>query len=268
MNKDRIKELAKNPNFISGIYNYCDRWCERCPYTQKCLNFAIGEEHYSDPESRDIDNEKFWESISEMFRITLQMIRESAEERGINLDEIDHCEYEEREKQVDSEIEKNVNCISSKNYIKMVDEWFESSHEIFEYKENEIYTKVELGLPEEVTENEILNLKDAIEVIRWYQFQIHVKIRRAVDGKLMDKLEGFDSMDEYPKDHDGSAKVALIGIDRSVIMWSKFLEYFPEKEDTVMDILVHLERLRRNVEREFPNARSFQRPGFDYIPNE
>ena len=26
--------------FIVGIFNYCDRWCERCPLTSRCLVFA------------------------------------------------------------------------------------------------------------------------------------------------------------------------------------------------------------------------------------
>jgi hypothetical protein len=26
--------------FISGIYNYCDRWCERCRFTAHCRVFA------------------------------------------------------------------------------------------------------------------------------------------------------------------------------------------------------------------------------------
>lgn len=34
--KDLI-DLADNPNFIAGIYNYCVRWCERCPFTARCL---------------------------------------------------------------------------------------------------------------------------------------------------------------------------------------------------------------------------------------
>src|SRR5262245_40608258 len=25
---------------IECIYNYCDRWCERCPFTQRCSLFA------------------------------------------------------------------------------------------------------------------------------------------------------------------------------------------------------------------------------------
>ncbi len=26
--------------FIVGIFNYCDRWCERCPLTSRCRVFA------------------------------------------------------------------------------------------------------------------------------------------------------------------------------------------------------------------------------------
>jgi len=268
MNKERIKELANNPNHIPGIYNYCDRWCERCPFTSKCLNYSIGEEHYSDPESRDMNNEKFWDGISDMFRISLEMIQELAAEKGIDLDEIDISEYEAKEKKAKSEVEKNENSILSLDYITKTDKWFDESKDLFKEKEDEINLKANLGLPEEITEKELFNLNDAIEVIRWYQMQIHVKIKRAVHGREMDILEDFDDMDEFPKDHDGSAKVALIGIDRSITMWSKFLQYFPEKEDNLMEILVLLERLRRNVEKEFPEARAFQRPGFDYIPDE
>jgi len=35
MDKEDVKRLAKTPGLISGIYNYCDRWCERCPYLQR-----------------------------------------------------------------------------------------------------------------------------------------------------------------------------------------------------------------------------------------
>ncbi len=31
MEKERLKMLAEDPRFIQSIYNYCDRWCERCP---------------------------------------------------------------------------------------------------------------------------------------------------------------------------------------------------------------------------------------------
>src|SRR5262245_45701799 len=30
--------------YVDGIYNYCDRWCERCAYSRWCRLFADGAE--------------------------------------------------------------------------------------------------------------------------------------------------------------------------------------------------------------------------------
>jgi len=48
MNKEDLLKLAKNDQFISGIYNYCDRWCERCSFTSRCMNFAMADEQFPD----------------------------------------------------------------------------------------------------------------------------------------------------------------------------------------------------------------------------
>ena len=66
-----------------------------------------------------------------------------------------------------------------------------------------------------------------------------------------------------PRDSDGSAKVALLGIDRSLVAWTRMRQHFPKRADNILDILVDLERLRRLTEKTFPNARAFKRPGFD-----
>ncbi len=39
---------------VEGIYNYCDRWCERCTYTSRCLNYAIDQEKFGDMKEKDI----------------------------------------------------------------------------------------------------------------------------------------------------------------------------------------------------------------------
>jgi hypothetical protein len=43
------------------------------------------------------------------------------------------------------------------------------------------------------------------------------------------------------------------------------IKYFPDQEEKIVAIIVHLERLRRRTENEFPDARNFIRPGFDEI---
>jgi hypothetical protein len=97
-------------------------------------------------------------------------------------------------------------------------------------------------------------------VIRWYQHQIHVKLKRALHSA---QDEQFEILNEFPKDSDGSTKVALIGMDRSISAWGKLLKYFSDQKKSIMNIISHLERLRKRAEKEFPDARAFVRPGFD-----
>ena len=72
---------------------------------------------------------------------------------------------------------------------------------------------------------------------------------------------------EQPKDSDGSAKVALIGIDRSIAAWRLMQLSLPERAEFVVPLILQLARLRNRLERHFPDARSFVRPGFDETLN-
>src|SRR2546421_8625439 len=85
MNKTHLADLTENPAFISGIYNYCDRWCERCPFTSRCLNFAMQQAEGLTQEQHDIHNQAFWDHLHQMFQQTMQMIQEDAQKRGIDL---------------------------------------------------------------------------------------------------------------------------------------------------------------------------------------
>lgn len=56
MDKKEIQRLAENPRFISGMYTYCDRWCERCPMTHNCLTYAIEMTDNDIEKAHDITN--------------------------------------------------------------------------------------------------------------------------------------------------------------------------------------------------------------------
>lgn len=260
MNRELIDKLAKNPKFISGVHNYCDRWCERCSLTSRCMNFALGEETFADPETRDIKNQVFWDKLSEIFKVTMEMVKETAEELGIDLNTLDTEEAVKQEK-CNRETAKNHECArAGKAYGKMVDNWFKSVEGLFEQKEEELNLKLQLELPNANPVEEAATLSDTVEIIRWYQHQIHVKLMRAIHGSLDERDE---ILDDFPKDSDGSAKVALIGMDRSITAWGILNKYFPQRENEILNLLVHLDRLRRQTKKVFPDANSFVRPGFD-----
>lgn len=249
MDREKLKKLAADKRFISGIYNYCDRWCERCPFTSRCLNFAMSEEKFSDPETQDIRNKKFWDALSEIFKETMELLRESAKERGIDLDSLDHKEDIEERKAMDTAVENHLLSRAARRYSKWVEEWFGEAETLF----FETASAARDGV----------DLDEAIEVIRWYQYFICAKVMRAVRGAIGDEEE-----DEFPKDSDGSAKIALIAIDRSISAWAAIRHYLTDDTKGVIEIISFLDSLREAVEKAFPGARSFIRPGFDEIGQE
>jgi len=54
-----LQKLAADPKYVKGIYNYCDRWCERCPFTSRCLNCELVERKFGDLEEKDGLNAAF-----------------------------------------------------------------------------------------------------------------------------------------------------------------------------------------------------------------
>lgn len=260
MDKEQLKKLSQNPKFIPGIYNYCDRWCERCPFTSRCMNYAIGQEDYGDLEGLDINNKEFWLKLSETLSGALDLLREMLEERGINIDEV-NAEEAIKQEELTVELAEDHECArDAKVYYEMVEKWMVSSKDIFEKKAEELSLNLQLDIPESAVQQKAESIMDSVEIIGWYQHFIYVKIMRALTGELVG-LE--DILEDIPKDSDGSAKVALIAIDRSLAAWLELYNNFPDKEDEILEFLIHLDRLRKKVEKTFPAARAFVRPGFE-----
>lgn len=259
MDKDKLIEQAKDPKYISGIYNYCDRWCERCQFTSRCLNCALVEEQFGDLEENDIFNEAFWERFAEVLHDTYTMIKEMAIEEGIDIDSID----DENDKDIETIKENSFADFifyTSNKYAKAVNKWFDENENLFHEKEDEM-NRIRLISSPTNPVKEAEDINDAIDIVRWYQYQIHVKLRRAGDSAADEAIDPSD----FPKDSEGSAKVALIGIDRSMSAWKILMAYFPEQKKQIIDLIVSLENLKNSIEIRFPHAREFVRPGFDEI---
>ena len=145
----------------------------------------------------------------------------------------------------------------------MVEEWFTGVNGFFSSPDNDADSEPKGKIPSDDKHREPTSAEEAMEVIRWYQHQIDVKLMRAVQGLIEDRAEALD--DEFAKDSDGSAKVALIGMDRSIAAWGEVRGFFPLQGDLALRPMIRLETLRRKVEQTFVHARDFIRPGFDEI---
>ena len=265
MKKEFFEKSDKKSKNIPGIYNYCDRWCERCPFTSRCLNFEMSDEKSGDLKDNDISNEVFWQKLSETLQETLSMLKEMAEERGIDLDDLDVEDDEEFENPFDDKPIVHMTIHLAKSYINTVEDWFNENVHIFE---DDAGQWASISAPEansSESRQDTVTFIDSVEVIRWYQHQIYVKLQRAIHSS---QNEEFEIQNGFPKDSDGSTKVALIGMDRSISAWGKMRKYFPDQTENILNIMAHLDRLRRRTEQKFPAARNFLRPGFDEIDSD
>lgn len=283
MSDDEPWELAEDRDFISGIYNYCDRWCEKCPFTSRCRVYftEAADGDLDDPEVHDINNEKFWRKLESIFREAHEQIAAWAEEAGVDLESTESQAAIAEHEQQEQEAEEHQLAELARQYAMTVQGWFAEEFATEQNVHDDMMVDAD-GAPE-------IDVARAAEVLRWYQFFVAAKVIRALmsrtrsDHSLVETNAGddpfaevleededdFDAAPDYvQEDGNGSAKIALIAIDRSMAAWHAMEMCLPGKSDSIAPIVGELERLRWLLEQEFPNARGFMRPGFDETDTE
>lgn len=236
-------------------YNYCDRWCARCLITARCTVYA--REANLTEEQRDPSNSVFWEVIQEHMDEAFVLLQKMADEYGFVYNEQDDAEWERRENLKDEEIRRGAIHRLCVEYNKAIHSFLSAGLE--ERIMDMLQESVKLGLYNEKEEQKQSMLRDCVEVIQWYRFLIDTKLFRAMSG-LLDQ----DAPDEIALyDSNGSAKVALLGIDRSIAAWKQLYDMFPDEEDEILGYMVLLQKVKTLAMATFPDADKFIRPGFE-----
>jgi hypothetical protein len=216
---------------------------------------------YEREQERDLKStEDFWNALSENFKETLEMLHTMAEEMGIDMEQIiaeskNDTSVMEEDKMLD---EHPLSMITNR-YLQEGKDWVESP-KIKTYLEG-LASQVNLGLMGiSKAEGQKAKIEEALEVIQWYLFFVHVKSKR-----VLNDLSG-DFWDEFPeeeKSYNGSAKIAMISMERSMQAWKILLDLIEDEQDSILSLLVLLEKSRKMLAVLVPNYAQFIRPGFD-----
>jgi hypothetical protein len=254
--KDLI-EFVNNPNFIPGIYNYCDRWCERCAFNTRCSVYAIEREE-DRPEPDDINSDRFWRKLASILTQTKELIVTWAKEHDVDLSENSFEEIDKERTERRKHVKSHRLARGGEKYASAVTRFFEREFKPLDTVADTVETQSAI-----VEETDCL--RDAVDVIQWYQFFIAVKTMRGLMSRENEEVEELweDEDFKYAKDSDGSIKVALIAMDRSINAWRMLQLLQPELFEPINPLIATLENLRKETELEFPHAREFIRAGFD-----
>ena len=223
--------------FIVSIFNYCDSWCAACAFTSRCRLFADSAEFAAglDPTLKPVvDAPPLPQDAPPEPPAWMQELLEGAEQavREANAGEPQPLPPRRRILR-----EHEALCEHAIAYVDWVFAW-RRTHEAFATAADPA---------------------DPRAVVSWFHSLIYVKIRRALRGLAEDDPAERD----WPADHDGSAKVALLGVERSQEAWLQIVERRHATWNEAEPFIRQLLWIRDEIERIFPNARAFVRPGFD-----
>jgi hypothetical protein len=240
--------------YISGIHSYCDRWCERCAFTARCRVFE------ADPSNMealpdDPDNPEFWDKLRNHFQDALDMLQNMTDD--LDIPEIDQEEAHDEEEQEEDAFDEDI----QDDYATAVEDFFQNNESYFFGQESDYEEKVKMGIPVDV--EQLGFLQEALRTIRWFQHFIYPKMSRAFSHSELDP----ESPDDLQSDGNGSAKVAMIAIQRSIDAWTFVQTIFKEKKEEIKKLQQLLVAEKAKLEKGFPNWEQFHRPGFDDEPD-
>lgn len=223
--------------FIVGVFNYCDRWCEACALTSRCRLFA--------------DMARIEASMDPHMTAVVH-----APPLPRDLPPAPPPWMEEFVEAMNEAADRPLSPEELKAFHPVIPAAYTSIH----VRAAAYASRIRGWLASQANDPRVRSPHDPVAVIAWFAALNRSKIYRALTGLAED-----DGDRSVPADHDGSAKVALIGIDRSRDAWGQLREEGRAPEPLARWSLEQLTWLGARLESVFPEARRFVRPGFDEL---
>lgn len=162
-------------NYIKGIYNYCDRWCEKCAFTSRCCSFAFEKKMTEATNEKNMDKDTLWKLVKNFYAEIKPTEGEIELVDLMHLEDLPEFNFNTDfpENGGRNEEEENFLFKAAQSYAFETYKWIESyADEVSQL---------------ELDDTQKGNLIDAIEVVQRYAFFISAKLLRALDTESIDE---------------------------------------------------------------------------------
>ena len=252
----------KRRRFIAGIYNYCDRWCERCPHTARCRTYFDSERAARRQRGKGKDPNDTavaMETVSRSFEKARRMIARTAKKEGWDLNNLTASADIEAvaEKRRDRASRRHPLVKSAEAYMEKCGKLLERARPAFDGDREGAAERAEFMDVE--AEADTLNaVAEAAHVLMWDHVLVTAKTYRAVNAKM-------GMCGEFPEwicqsDADGSAFVARNCLRRDMAALKVLYDWEDNLRDEIIDLLALAERVVRGLEKHFPGCVSYKWP--------
>jgi hypothetical protein len=234
MNRERV---------IDGIFNYCTRRCELCPFTEQCTLFE-SEREYERRQPDATRPDQAHDSFAETFRL----LEEWCAREGIDFEQL---RREAHSEEANAELERAAEAVRGDPLQKLATAYTHAALNIIDAM---ALARATRGWSQEV--------QAALDTIAWHAGMVSAKVHRALHGYAERGLV----RDEDPAQNDwnGSAKLARLIVGESKGAWDVVLREGEAPADSpLLELLPLLDQIDRGLAERFPRAMDFVRPGFD-----
>lgn len=233
-----VTQPHRRGRLIPLIHHYCDRWCSSCAFTSRCdVPRAL---------ERQLECETVAEAVQQVQASVAQavkLLREQARRLSVPHGAVDASRPTTTPGVVDLRAARLKR--AARTYLIDVARWLR------------VYKAVR---PDVVKRGQRMpDPHNPLDVIDWFASVMGAKVHRALEGCA----HGAGRADDIQSDANGSAKIALITIERSRVAWRLLATRGVPEAKSAGTFIVQLDCLAAELARVFPRAQHFVRPGFD-----
>jgi hypothetical protein len=222
---------------IEFISEYCDRWCERCAFTNRCAAYAVQAAL------------GMCGDLKEALQLAVGVPMAAGDARTSAEFELVKPTRDEQhafEVVVDAHAKRIKDAPLTKHAMDIA---------VAEHRW--------LHQHAAVRDRADAMVREAVAIVLRGSVFIGGKIARALLGSDQQTRQSWEDDDPVQNDWNGSAKIALISIERSESAWQTIAQATGDR--AAAELASSLATLRGEVEDAFPFARLFKRPGFDEL---
>ncbi len=249
---------------IPGVFNYCNRWCERCGLAHRCslrISELEMENEFDNPEGL-LPDLSFPEHANEVDseKDTVEVIEFIPEPEVEHSSEAAMEDYLKRKAEMEKLMDENVIILEAKQAGELIEMVLQRANGLMA-KENPVSTEGLTYHQQQKVEGETHRTQNLLDILGWYRYMLQVKTMRAISGKA----DGDEHDDPIQNDSNGSAKVIMLGARHCIKAAQGLMMLLPALEDELLLLLASLQKYQGFMEDEFPDAMKFIRPGFDTL---
>lgn len=245
---------------IPNIYLYCDGWCEKCGYSSVC---EVNEFHdnRNNLTIHDKNNLQFWSDFMKSLTEIKNAIISIGEKEDVDWNNYDGIQRRTRHDLFQGKKVVGDLLPAGRLYEDFVDDWIDAMGENGKIVVDNNVSPPEFKVSKKYNSFEnIDNINNSISILIYYQLKIYLKLSRTIYTSSKEK----DNDNSDLPSSNGTAKTLIEMLERSLVSWHNIYDAFGDDASGIeKKAMIHLIKLIKNIERDFPDARGYMRPGFD-----